>query len=39
LKFVASAFLVFTLLAAPVRAEEVRAGDLVIKHAPLSFHL
>ena len=33
LKFVASAFLVFTLLAAPVRAEEVRAGDLVIKQA------
>jgi copper(I)-binding protein len=33
LKFFASAFLVFTLLAAPARAEEVRAGDLVIKQA------
>jgi periplasmic copper chaperone A len=33
LKFFASAFLVFALLAAPLRAEEVRAGDLVIKQA------
>jgi periplasmic copper chaperone A len=33
LKFLASAFLVFALLAAPLRAEEVRAGDLVIKQA------
>jgi copper(I)-binding protein len=33
LKFLASAFLVFALLAAPTRAEEVRAGDLVITQA------
>jgi periplasmic copper chaperone A len=33
LPFFASAFLVLTLFAAPARAEEVRAGDLVITQA------
>jgi periplasmic copper chaperone A len=33
LQFFASAFLVLTLLAAPARAQEVRAGDLVITQA------
>jgi periplasmic copper chaperone A len=33
LQFFAPAFLAFTLFAAPVRAEEVRAGDLVITQA------
>jgi copper(I)-binding protein len=33
LQFLASALLVFSLFAAPVRAEEVKAGDLVITQA------
>jgi hypothetical protein len=33
LQFLASAFFVFSLLAAPASAEEVKAGDLVITQA------
>jgi copper(I)-binding protein len=33
LQFIASGFLVFTLLVSPVRAQQVKAGDLVITQA------